>query len=169
LVFTLHLSLHPNTSIKGVIYALISRYYAQNTHREDYIHFVRLLYRRLRDRGWDKDTIYPIFMEVANKMESRGKLPAAATSDTTRDDEMDKTLFIHLQYHPHDISRKQIRYLWDKHCREVFQEQIGIERAIIAYSRPRNIGEYVTQAKLHQAPGETSSIIMGEYKQGLAP
>jgi hypothetical protein len=108
-------------------------------------------------------------MEVATKMESRGKLPAVASSDNTCDDEMDKTIFIHLQYHPHDISRKQIRILWDKYCREVFQEEIGIERAIIAYSRPRNIGEYVTQAKLHQASGETSSTIMGEYNQGLAP
>jgi hypothetical protein len=162
-------SAHPRGCIKGIIYALISRYHAQNTHREDYIHFVRLLYRRLRDRGWDNDTIYPIFMEVATKMESRGKLPAVASSDNTCDDEMDKTIFIHLQYHTHDISRKQIRILWDKYCREVFQEEIGIERAIIAYSRPRNIGEYVTQAKLHQASGETSSTIMGEYNQGLAP
>ena len=34
----------------------------------------------------------------------------------------------------------------------------------VAYSRPLNIGDYVTRAKLHQAPGETASTIFGEFK-----
>eukprot|EP00956_Cyclotella_meneghiniana_P035164 scaffold112213_cov44-Cyclotella_meneghiniana.AAC.5 len=42
-------------------------------------------------------------------------------------------------------------------------------RPIIAYSRPKNIGNYVTEAKLHQAPGYTSCIIMGRHRDGLDP
>ena len=38
-----------------------------------------------------------------------------------------------------------------------------------AYSRQRNIGDYASQAKLHQAPGRTASIIMGEYLRGMNP
>lgn len=40
------------------------------------------------------------------------------------------------------------------HCGEHFRQEMGIERATIAYSHLRNNGEYVTQAKLHGAPGQ---------------
>ena len=43
---------------------------------------------------------------------------------------------------------------------ELFKEELKIDRPIVAYSRPRNLGDHVTKAKLHQAPGETSSIII---------
>ena len=46
---------------------------------------------------------------------------------------------------------------------------MGIERAMIALSRLKNIWEYNTQAKLHEPPGKSSDIIMGEYKTGLDP
>ena len=50
-----------------------------------------------------------------------------------------------------------------------FQKELGIGQPTIAYSRPRNVSNYVTQAKLHQAHGRLASTIMGEYEQGLAP
>eukprot|EP00956_Cyclotella_meneghiniana_P006518 scaffold8576_cov44-Cyclotella_meneghiniana.AAC.4 len=40
-------SAHPAGCIKGTIFGLIRRYYAQNTYHKDFIFFVRLLYRRL--------------------------------------------------------------------------------------------------------------------------
>jgi hypothetical protein len=43
--------------------------------------------------------------------------------------------------------------------------ELSIVRPTIAYSQPKNIGDYITKAKLHQAPGQTSSIIMGEFKK----
>jgi len=74
-----------------------------------------------------------------------------------------------LQYHPDDITRRRVRDLYQEHCGELFENELGIKRAIVAYSRQRNIGEHITQAKLHEASGEDASTIMGEYKQGLAP
>jgi len=46
---------------------------------------------------------------------------------------------------------------------------LGIKQAIVAYSKPKNIGDHVTQAKLHEAAGNTASIIMGEYNLGSNP
>ena len=37
------------------------------------------------------------------------------------------------------------------------------------YSRPHRIEDFVTQAKLHQPPGRTVSIIIVEHEQGLSP
>ena len=48
-------SAHPANCIKGTIYSLVSRYFAHNTHHQDYVRFVNLLFRRLLDRGWEVD------------------------------------------------------------------------------------------------------------------
>ena len=160
-------SAHPIGVIKGTIFGLLSRYFAQNTHREDYIYFVTLLYRRLLRRNWQIEDIYPIFLEAAERIEAKSRETSQAT--TSKDGKLDNTMFIHLQYHPHDIPRRTIRQLFEEHCSEPFRASMGIERAMIAYSRLKNIGEYVTQAKLHEPPGQSSDIIMGEYKAGLDP
>ena len=73
-------------------------------------------------------------------------------------------------YHPEDgISCKRTQQLFDEHCGKLFQKELQIERPTIAYSRPFNIGEQVTKAKLHQAPGRTADITLGDYKAGLHP
>jgi len=46
---------------------------------------------------------------------------------------------------------------------------MGPLRPIVAYSRPRNIGDYITKAQFHEAPGKDATFYMGKYKQGLAP
>ena len=50
-----------------------------------------------------------------------------------------------------------------------FKPTLGVKRAIVAYSRPKNVGDFVTQAKLHQAPGKEGSVITEEYNEGLNP
>ena len=50
-------SAHPLSCLKGTIYGLTRRYHAQNTYREDYLLFVRLLYRRLLKRGWEREPL----------------------------------------------------------------------------------------------------------------
>ncbi|KAL3774514.1 hypothetical protein ACHAWO_012223 [Cyclotella atomus] len=39
-------SAHPAGCIKGTVFGLICRYYAQNTFQRDFVHFAKLLYRR---------------------------------------------------------------------------------------------------------------------------
>ena len=161
-------SAHTRGVIKGMIYGLMSRYKSQNTHRKDYIFFTTLLFRRLLARRWQRDEIYPIFVDAAERLEQPRPQPPSR-DETSNADEMQGTLFFHLQYHPHDVSRREIRSLFEKHCGDLFRECLDVDRLVIAYSRLHNIGEYCTQAKLHEAPGKTSADIMGEYRDGLAP
>ena len=66
-----------------------------------------------------------------------------------------------MQYHPDDITRRQIRAEWDKHCGKLFEEELGLtQQVIVAYSRQKNIRDYVSQAALHQADGRTSSTAL---------
>jgi hypothetical protein len=50
-------SAHPAGCLKGTVYGLIRRYYAQNTFRHDFVRLVLLLYRRLIDRSWKREAI----------------------------------------------------------------------------------------------------------------
>ena len=163
-------SAHPAGCIKGTIFGLVRRYYAQNTYRKDYVHFVTLLYCRLLERGWECKFIRGLILDACDVVQKKKKPTADPPEPPTADSTSEKKLlFLHLQYHPDDVSRKRIQELYQEHCGDLFQEEMGIDRPVIAYSRPPNIGDYVTQAKLHQAPGKTASTIMGEYRQGLAP
>ena len=143
----------------------MSRYHLHNTHRKDYLRFTTLLFHQLLDRGWQREEIHPIFIDSAALLEARATTP----KPPKKDDSMDDMALMHLQFHPNDVTRREIRQYYEKNCGELFREEIGIERFVIAYSRLQNIGEYITQAKLYEAPGATSETIMGEIKDGLAP
>jgi hypothetical protein len=161
-------SAHPQGCIKGTIYGLVGRYYAQNTYRRDYVAIVGLLYHRICERGWEAAFVHDLIIKASRHAEEKAAAPTEAPS-TQRKKRANDEVYIHLQYHPDDISRQQIRSLYNDHLAIPFKEDLRVKRAIVAYSRPKNIGDYVTQAKLHEAPGVTSTLIMGEYKKGLDP
>lgn len=169
-------SAHPEGCIKGTIFGLIRRYHAQNTYRKDYVQMVKLLYIRLLKRGWQSSFIRGLILDACTTCDETKKKtkpapdepPANSNSNSTPNSKK-KLLFFHLQFHPEDISRKKIQEFYAEHCSDLFKEHMDIDRPVIAYSRPPNIGDYVTQAMLHEAPGKTASTYMGEYRQGLAP
>jgi hypothetical protein len=160
-------SAHSRGCIKGTIYGLVLRYHAQNTYRKDYVFFVKLLYRRLLARGWESSFIRPLIIEACANADRKSSQTTPLDTPTTEEDE--NRLFIHLVYHPDDIPRQRIQQLYDEHCSELLHSVIGIQRPTIAYKRPKNLGDFITRAKLHEAPGRTASIIMGEFRAGLAP
>lgn len=159
-------SAHPTGCIKGTIFGLIRRYKAQNTYRRDFVNLVKLLYRRLIARGWDPSFIRPIFSEACRSAER--PLPDSTSSSPAKSSTKNR-LFIHMVYHPDDIPRRRVQELYEKHCGPLLRDTLGIERPTIAYSRPKNIGDFITKAKLHQARDNTASSIMGEYRRGLSP
>ena len=163
-------SSHPKSTIKGTIYSLVGRYYRQNTHRKDFLHIVRLFFNHLLDRGWKADDIKPIFMEACDRMDAKRNNNTLTQSSTpTLAQEEEEELYIHLQHHDNDITRREIQQLYEKYCGPIFREHLGVKRPTIAYSRAPNIGDYLTQAKWHEHPEKSSTEIMGEYRQGLEP
>eukprot|EP00956_Cyclotella_meneghiniana_P035166 scaffold112213_cov44-Cyclotella_meneghiniana.AAC.7 len=115
-------SAHPAGCIKGTIFGLICRYYAQNTYHKDFIFFVRLLYRHLLNQGWQKELIRPMILDACTIV--RRKNPPSAPSaqpETGTQGQDEDLLFLHLTYHPDDISHKRIRELDEKHLGEIFR------------------------------------------------
>ena len=165
-------SAHPQGCIKGTIYGLIRRYFNQNTYRKDYVHIVGLFYRRICARGWDPAFVRNLITEASTRIETASTAQQTAPPaqlNANNNTRIADEIYLHFQFHPNDISRRQIRAIYDEHLADQFHNTLGIKRAIVAYSRPKNIGDHVTQAKLHEAAGNTASIIMGEYNLGSNP
>ena len=157
---------HSPCNIKGIIFSLVQRYFKQNTFLTDFVHFVGLLYYRLILRGWDRPTITNHILEATSKVEKQSPLTAHSLN---KDESLENILILHFNYHKDGISRPMIRSIYNKHLGTHCHEDANIERTIVAYSRPKNIGDFVTKAKLHQAPGKNASTILGEFRQGLNP
>ena len=166
-------SAHPPGMIKGIIYGLLRTYHLQNTYKADYLNMATLLYHRHVARGWDRATIKLIILEADIKVrQQQGPQPTTPqpiqlpqppllqTQQQTND-----TLYLHWEFHPNDIPRRRIRAIYNACCADLFQRKLDIEKLIIAYSRPPNIKDLLTKAKLHQAPGHESS----KYYKGELP
>ena len=154
---------HPASCIKGTIFSLVSRYFKQNTYQKDFVYFTGLLYVRTLHRGWDRELIRKLILEATSRVENPHFGPPLPAED------LKNTAFLHFQFHKDGISRLQIRAAYEEHLNSVLKKEINITRAIVAFSRPKNIGDFVTKAKLHQATGLNASTIMGKYIQGLDP
>ena len=119
-----------------------------------------LLYKRHVARGWDQNTMRGYILDADRKIRDRECTPRVdphpASLPVTPTDNKDE-IYIHVEYHPNDISRREIRSIYDSNCHELFSDLLGITKTTIAYSRPENIQELVTKAKLHQAPGRPAS------------
>ena len=89
--------------------------------------------------------------------------PIIETTDETNDTK--DTIFIHWEYHPNDIPRRRIREIYNNTCGELLKEDLDICNTIVAYSRPPNLKDMITKAKLHQAPGKEAS----KYYSGELP
>jgi len=60
-----------------------------------------------------------------------------ATTTEASSNRVADNIYIHLPFHPDDISRRQIRTIYDKHLAHHFNNTLGVKRASVAYSRPK--------------------------------
>jgi hypothetical protein len=123
------------------------------------------LFTRHVARGWNKATMKGYILKADAKLNMpRPTITTVTTATTPMPDILSNRdqLYLHLEYHPKDIPKKSIRALYDHYCKSTL-EDLGIARLTIAYSRPPNIKDSITKAKLHQAPGkEASKYYSGE-------
>ena len=158
---------HPPKMIEGIIYSLLRTYKLQNTMEKDYIDVARLLHERHVARGWDHNHMRRLILEADFKLrQNPPTLPAAVTpappDPALYQNKKTDRVFLHFEYGRNDLPRNIIRSIYNMTCKEMC-EGIGLKDLTIAYSRPKNIKDLVTKAKLHMAPGkEASKYYLGE-------
>lgn len=158
-------SAHPPGMMKGIVYGLMRNYYRQNTKKSDYYNMCRKLFVRHVARGWEPSTMKEYILQADKKLQASPRLTPAATPTTqpTIQPTNNERLFIHWEYHPNDIPRRHIRAIYNNNCKEVFESMLKIKQVTVAYSRPNNVRDRISKAKLHQAPGrEASKFYSGE-------
>ncbi len=141
-------SAHPKGTIKGTIYGQMLSYYENNSQYKDYIKFTCLLYQRLIARSHQQNDIRPIFLQSHASIIARSRTPRP-TPTTDRDDGK-QAIYLHFTYHPEDVPRSIIRGLYYKHM-NIAERHLDLAPPIIAYTRPTNLGEICSQARLHEA------------------
>ena len=148
-------SAHPPSVIRGMIYGLLRKYRGQHTNREHYIEMTVFLYRRLRARGWEAALLKSLFEEATAKVELQrpSKTQERKTTDGRR-------IFIHTEFHPNGIARKKIRQAYMETCGDAFSDlktengsTMKLIETTIAYSRPKNLRDLLTSAKLREVEG----------------
>ena len=155
--------------IKGIIYSLMRSYYRQNTLESDYHNMAVKLFERHVARGWDRTLIKSLILEAQQRIKST-PLPTQTTTPAPVQPQplpgqprVVDTLYLHWQYHPNDITRKQLRTIYETTCKKKIEDTLDIKKLVVAFSKPPNLKEAITKAKLHQAPGkEASKFYSGE-------
>ena len=153
--------------IKWVIYGLLRRYSEKNTYYSNSIVFADKLVNCIIYRGHQAADIKPIFLQAHHKVKSTTNVHTNVPSNIP----MWLIQSLHLQkqrevslrpswIQPKGHRKSQNLPTLCKHC-HTFENSLSILSPTITYSRPKNIGDFATQARLFEAPGKEASNFMG--------
>jgi hypothetical protein len=116
-------------------------------------------------RGFQAQTLQPLFTKFWTQYHMETATPAPVR-------EFGNPIFLHLPYHPLDPSSRVIQKLFREHMlcagnpyrniplpdiRNHRNKKIGVDRLIIAYHRPLNLGNLLCPRKFDRRPGHTVS------------
>ena len=143
--------------MKGVVHSMLRRYHRQNTKEEDYWKVSMRLYNHLKDRGWTRQQLEPMFVTAHNKIID----PDQTNTKQTNEISNREIAILHMEYNKFDIPRWEIRAI----CNETYSllEQdvsdggLGIKQMICAYSKPKNLRDLLQSAKLRELEGHEAS------------
>jgi len=76
--------------------------------------------------------------------------PTATTPQPTEKSLTSKErILLHFEYHKNDIPKSRVRAIYENKWQSLLSDCLYIQQLTIAYSRPTNIKERITKAKLH--------------------
>jgi hypothetical protein len=131
----------------------VIRYWKQNTNITDLGQLITQFVERLCRRGHEARTVAEGIEKAKRYIDERLSSRVNCTSNSTTNE---RTLFLHWQYHPNDITGQQLRRLYD----ETLARKDGFDRMTICYSIPRNLHEALTKTSLSEPEGERVSDLI---------
>lgn len=151
-------SAHPPGLLPGIVYGSLFRIHTLCSDAKDKQQRTQEFYNRLIIRGYQPSTLIPLFQKAI--MRSQTYCGPVDKSDKTK-----HSVILHLPYHPQDPHSQTIQRAWNNcvaepHGRTPLADLINpcsfvspeITRMIIAYSRPRNLGNLLTHRKFRLPP-----------------
>ena len=111
-------------------------------------------FRRLQARGYKSNQIKPLFLKAIARAKSYSGPPNTTNNDHT-------AVIFHLPFHPHDPPSHKIQQAWRNSVASLkyhmplldmrnpkSKEKCNIQRMIIAYRRPMNVGNLLSHRNL---------------------
>jgi hypothetical protein len=130
-------SAHPPSCLKGLISGELRRYWLQN-NLKDFQDILAKFIHRVALRGHKLKDLTPIFQQAAAQLELK------QTSTNNANTNNQNTLFIHWQFHPQGIQRRELRQLYSN----LLKPYLDFDKVTIAVSRPKNLRDLLTNARL---------------------
>ena len=172
-------SAHPPNSTYSLIYGLMKTYMIQNSYLSDFITTVNLLFERLLDRGYQQEDLKLLFVKAMEKLLDEFTMNQRTKNSKRKEHHISSTnlpLFFHLPYNPRDVSRSQIRMIYEDECEtqkesadnfKMFLNQntgqfMRIRKLTLAYHRPTNLQDLLVLSTLPEIKGKEVSLIMKE-------
>ena len=145
-------SSHPPGVLKGLIHGRLQQIDYLCSHDLDKHDLQQKLYQRLLRRGYDRETLEPIFQASLSSTANPSNEEAAPRND----------LYLHINYHPSNPPSNQIQRCYNTFmkCNQLgplclqnnFGNELIVDCTIVAYHHPMNIGNCLSVRKLKQ-PG----------------
>ena len=121
----------------------------------------------LVDRGYDREILKPLFLEASLKLTENPALKSNASNE-------EKRAFLHLKFHPFQISRMDIQDAFRKNCADVLKKAkglddddpstLGIQRLVVAQSRAPNLRDRLCRTTLILPEGRRASDLITHLK-----
>jgi hypothetical protein len=157
-------SAHPPGVLKGLIRGAFVRIQRLTSDPNLRLDQFRRLYIRLRARGYTPEQLQPHFESASISHH---------TSDlaSTRQAEQVPPLYFHVQFHPCDPPSQEVQRLFRQHMLTPPNEPplptlvnhsgslLGINRLVIAYHRPRNLGNLLAPRRLRADGSPVSQFL----------
>ena len=151
-------SAHPPGLLPGIVHSTIFRIFTLCSNPNDQIQRTKVIFKRIQARGYKSNQIKPLFLKAIARAKSY-----YGPSDTKNNDHT--AVIFHLPFHPNDPPSHKIQQAWRNSVASPryhmplpdmrnpkSKEKCNIQRMIIAYRRPMNIGNLLSHRNLNTNP-----------------
>jgi hypothetical protein len=169
----LHLYIPPESAhspgvLKSLIFGNVFRYWLQNSQKSDFIQVTRDFYGHLLSRGYEPAVLTPVFRQAAELISARARKTSATTGNSYKDNH--QPLFLHWEYHPRDITRYEIRSVYNTILAPILTAPpLGITRLTIAYKNSPSLRRCLTKTQLQEPDNDRVSSYVANLRQTHTP
>lgn len=150
-------SAHPPGLLPGIVHSTLFRIFTLCSNNDDRILRTRLFFKRLVARGYKSKDIKPLFHRaISRARQYHGPMDKTMASNN---------VYLHLPYHPNDPESYKIQQAWRNTVatppyqmplsnmkNPKTKEKCNIDRMVIAYRRPMNLGNLLSHRNIEDTP-----------------
>lgn len=161
-------SCHPPGVVKSLIVGRIQQIRKLTTRPEDRRRLALLLLERLQARGYSRSWLVPLFASALRATNCTTPSPTPSTTTAP----LETPFYFHAQFHPHDAAGREIQRAFRSTMLSPTDEpalpnlrnrrgaRLNVSRLIVAYHRPRNLGNLLSPRRLRESPGASVSDLL---------